>query len=211
MPQYRLLPLIIFALVVLALAACGGDTAPYTETFDSAGDWRTGSDTYSAGEVIDGVYDLTIIDDDISRWSSAGKSFNDGVYEVEATQVEGSLDNGFGLLLRADTNKGDFYLFKVSGDGYVWIGRYVDEVEDRAIIGGHWFESPAVNTGLNQTNKLRVEAESGNLIFYVNDKEVGRVTDNSFGEGDVGLFAQSLGIGGVRVLFDNLSVTPLEK
>ncbi|MFN2122554.1 MAG: hypothetical protein ACK2UP_03535 [Candidatus Promineifilaceae bacterium] len=207
----RLLIPFIFILSLLALAACNGSDTPYVETFDSEGSWRTGSDTYTEGSIHDGVYDLFIIGDDISRWATPGRDFKDGIYEVEATQVEGPLDNGFGLIFRADTGNGDFYLFKVSGDGYVWIGRYVGEVEDQSIIGGHWFESTAVNTGLNQTNKLRVVAESGNLIFFVNDKEVGRVTDNKFESGDVGLFAQSLGFGGVRVYFDNLSVTPLEK
>ena len=206
----RLLTLLILIFTMLAIVACSGSDLPYVETFDSAGSWRTGSDTYTEGEVSDGVYDLTIIGDDVSRWSPAGKNFTNGVYEVEATQVEGPLDNGYGMLLRADTEKGDFYLFKVSGDGYVWIGRYVDEVEDQTIIGKHWFESPAVKKGLNQTNKLRVNAESGNLIFFINDSEVGRVTDHNFKEGDVGLYAQSLGLGGVRVLFDNLSVSPLE-
>ena len=207
----RLFILLILTTILLTLAACQRDNLPYVETFDSEGSWRTGSDTYTEGEIADGVYDFYIISDDISRWSSAGKTFGDGIYEVEATQVDGPLDDGFGMILRADPEKGDFYLFKVSGDGYVWIGRYVDGVEEQAIVGSHWFESPAVKKGLNQTNKLRVFAESGNLIFYVNDNEVGRVTDGSFKEGDVGLFAQSLGFGGVRVQFDNLSVTALQK
>jgi len=47
------------------------------------------------------------------------------------------------------------------------------------------------------------------LIFYVNDQEVGRVTDNTFSSGDVGVLVQTLGGGGVRVLFDNLSINPL--
>jgi hypothetical protein len=207
----RLLTICLLIFISFTFAACRGSDAPYIETFDSEGSWRTGSDTYTEGTIHDGVYDLYIIGDDISRWATPGQNFRDGIYEVEATQIEGPLDNGFGMLFRADTDKGDFYLFKISGDGYVWIGRYVDEVEDQPIIGGHWFESKAVKTGLNQTNKLRVAAESGNLIFFVNDTEVGRITDNSFENGDVGLFAQSLGFGGVRVYFDNLSVTPLEK
>lgn len=198
-------------LLMLVLGACSGAAQSYEDSFDSAGSWRTGSDTYTEGEVADGVYDLHIIGDDVSRWTAAGQNLADGVYEVEVTQVEGPLDNGYGLLFRANTEKGDFYLFKVSGDGYVWIGKYLDEVEAQPIIGQHWFESSAVKPGLNETNKLRVVAESGNMIFFVNDKEVGRVTDNSFAEGDVGLFAQTLGTGGVRVHFDNLSVTPLPK
>jgi hypothetical protein len=210
--RYLRLPVVTsLLLLALFLAACGGNAQSYAEPFDNAGDWGTGADTYTAGEVTNGVYDLHIIGDDVSRWTAAGQTLADGVYEVEATQVEGPLDNGYGMLLRADTAKGDFYLFKVSGDGYVWIGKYVDEVEAQPIIGQHWFESPAVKQGLNETNKLRVVAESGNLVFYVNDKEVGRVTDNSFPRGDVGLFAQTLGTGGVRVHFDNLSVTPLPK
>jgi hypothetical protein len=58
---------------------------------------------------------------------------------------------------------------------------------------------------------LRVEAESGNMIFYVNGQEVGRVTDKTFQSGDIGLFAQSLGFGGVHIQFDNYAVTPLDR
>lgn len=207
---YHLLPGLV--LVLILLAACGGpNTEPYLETFDDPGSWSSGDDTYTEGQVANGVYDLLIKGDDVSRWASAGEDFSDGIYEVEAVQIDGPLDNGYGMLLRADTESGDFYLFKISGDGYAWIGRYRDEAEEQAIIGNHWFESLAVNQGLDQSNKLRVEAESGNLIFSINGQEVGRVTDNSFKSGDIGLFAQTLGVGGVNVQFDNYSVTPLEK
>ena len=196
----------------MALAGCqNGNTSnlPFIESFDNTGNWSSGEDAYSIGGVVDGVYDFKVLENDISRWVSAGKTFGDGIYEVEATPVEGPLDNGYGLLFRADADKGDFYLFKVSADGYVWIGRYRDGVEEARIIGDHWFESSAVTPGLNVTNKLRVQAEAGNMIFYVNDQEVGRVTDNTFKSGDVGLLVQTLGGGGARVLFDNLSVSPL--
>ena len=196
----------------MALAGCqNGNTSnlPFIESFDNPGNWSSGEDAYSIGGVVDGVYDFKVLENDISRWVSAGKTFGDGIYEVEATPVEGPLDNGYGLLFRADADKGDFYLFKVSADGYVWIGRYRDGVEEVPIIGDHWFESSAVTPGLNVTNKLRVQAEAGNMIFYVNDQEVGRVTDNTFKSGDVGLLVQTLGGGGARVLFDNLSVSPL--
>jgi hypothetical protein len=206
----RLLPVLVLLLVILA--ACSGQSSrPYNETFDDPGSWSSGDDTYTEGRVENGVYDLLIKGDDVSRWAAAGEEFSDGIYEVEAVQIDGPLDNGFGMLFRADTDNGNFYLFKISGDGYVWIGRYRDEAEEQAIVSNHWFESPAVNQGLNQSNKLRVEAESGNMIFSVNEQEVGRVTDSNFQSGDIGLFAQTLGFGGVHVQFDNYSVTPLEK
>jgi hypothetical protein len=201
---------VVFLLpLIVGLMACDNTTGPYLETFDEPGTWSAGSDAFSTGEVADGVYRLAVIENDISRWASAGQNFGDGVYEVEATPVEGPLDNGYGLLFRANPEAGNFYLFKVSADGFVWIGRYEEGSEETTIIGDHWFESPAVQTGLNVTNTLRVVAEAGNMIFYVNEQEVGRVTDTTFSSGDVGVLVQTLGGGGVTVEFDNLSVQPL--
>ena len=199
-------------LVMLGLAGCqegGASSLPFVEPFNEAGDWGTGEDAYSIGAVVDGVYDFKVLENDLSRWASAGKNFSDGIYEVEATPVEGPVDNGYGLLFRANPETGDFYLFKVSADGYVWIGRYRNGAEETPLIDDHWFESLAVQRGLNVTNTLTVQAEAGNMIFYVNGQEVGRVTDNTFTSGDVGLLVQTLGGSGVRVLFDNLSVNPL--
>ena len=81
--------------------------------------------------------------------------------------------------------------------------------EAEPLVGEWWFESTAVQQGLNKTNVLRVQAEGGNMIFFVNDQEVGRVTDDAFRSGDVGLMVETLGLGGVQVQFDNVSVTPL--
>lgn len=201
---------LIGLLLIGLLAACGGSTAPYSESFDEPGSWTVGDDTYTEGKIEEGVYDLLIKGDDVRRWTHAGESFGDGAYQVEATQVEGPIDNGYGMLFRADTDAGHFYLFKVSGDGYVWIGRYRDNAEEQPIVGNHWIQSTAVNQGLNATNVLRVEAESGNLIFYVNSQEVGRITDNAFASGDIGLFAETLGSPGVRVQFDNFTVEPIQ-
>lgn len=199
----------VLFLFIMTACQTTKDDLPYIETFDEQGTWGSGEDAYSVGAVKDGVYDLMMLENDQSRWVSPGKNFNDGIYEVEATVIDGPLDNGFGLLFRANPESGDFYLFKISADGYVWIGRYQAGAEETAIVNSHWFESPAVQQGLNVKNTLRVRAEAGNMIFSVNGQEVGRVTDNTFTEGDVGLLVQSLGGPGVHVQFDNLSVQPL--
>ncbi len=203
--------LLALALVLLLAACRGGATGlPWEETFDNDGAWSSGEDAYSRGGVVDGAYVFEMLQNDISRWAAAGQTFGDGVYEVEATQTDGPLDNGYGLLFRANPAAGNFYLFKISGDGYVWIGRYRDGAEETTLIGDHWFESAVVQGGLNVANRLAVRAEAGNMIFYVNGQEVGRVTDNTFTAGDVGLLVQTLGGAPVTVRFDNLSVRPLE-
>lgn len=202
--------IILALLVVLLLAACNGEQ-PYVETFDEQGNWRVGEDADVDGQVVDGVYRMLMKADDALIWTTAGQSFGDGFYEVEATQVAGPDNNGYGMMFRIDDNRDDFYLFKISGDGYVWIGKYIGGgAEVEPMIGDHWFESPAIHRGTDEKNTLRVNAEGGNLIFFVNDQEVGRVTDNSFANGDIGLWVESFGQGGVQVDFDNFSVTPID-
>lgn len=207
----RSLKMGLWGVVLLALlAGCLGSTAAYRETFDEPGSWRVGSDGDVEGQVIDGKYDLLVKADVLFAWTTAGKRFGDAVYEVEAVQVEGPLNNGYGMLFRVDDTRDDFYVFEISGDGYVWIGRYRNGGDDETtpIIGDWWFESSAINQGLGVVNRLKVDAEGANLIFYVNDQEVGRVTDTSFSQGDVGLMVETMGAGGVRVQFDNFFVTP---
>lgn len=197
-------------LVLLVATGCGGGSEPYLETFDEPGNWRTEDDGETAGFVENGVYKLSVTADVQLVWTTAGEDFGNGRYSVEATQVAGPLDDGYGMLFRVDDETDSFYAFEISGDGFVWIGRYANGVEDQPIIGQWWFASPAVHQGLNATNTLAVQAEAGNLIFFVNDQEVGRVTDNTYGRGDIGLVVETLGQGGVEVQFDNFAVEPLE-
>ena len=209
MRHYKLFILFSILISFFLLAGCGGTTS-YEETFDEPGNWRVDAeDPEVKGQVIDGVYDFRVLADELTIWTTAGQNFTDGVYEVEATQVDGPDNNAFGMLFRVDDNEDNFYAFLISGDGYAWIGRYEEGIIGDPIVGEWWIESPAIIKGSNATNKLRVEAESANLKFFVNDQEIGRVTDTSFANGDIGLMARTLGIGGVHVQFDNFTVNPI--
>lgn len=207
----KLVRLFVFLGITAVLAACGG-TETYTETFDEPGNWRVESSGDVMGEVQNGVFDFTVNDDELTSWTTAGENFSDGIFSVDATQVAGPDNNAYGLLFRVDDETDDFYSFQISGDGYVWIGRYRDggAAEAEPIVNDWWFESPVINQG-NATNKLSVQAEGQNLIFFVNDQEVGRVTDDAFSSGDIGLIVRTLGVGGVNIQFDNVTVTPLPK
>ncbi len=203
------LAILIFILASLFLFIGCSSPSSYEETFDEPGTWRTESDSEVKGEIQNGVYDFHVIADELTTWTTAGQNFSDGVYEVEATQVGGPNNNAFGMLFRVDDNNDNFYAFLISGDGYAWVGRYEDGLAGDTILRDWWIESPAIIKGNDVTNKLRVEAESGNMKFFINDQEIGRVTDNSFTSGDVGLMVRSLGRGDVHVQFDNFTVNPI--
>ncbi len=181
----------------------------YVETFDAVGDWGVGSSEALVATVTGGVFEFTVLAESGVYWTVAEQSFSNGVYEVEATQIGGPLDNGYGMLLRANSETGAFYLFEISGDGYIWIGRCADSCNQAdPLVKGGWFQSEAVNQGLNATNFLRVVADGPNMTFYVNGFEVGRITDTALSGGDVGLMVETLGEGGVEVVFDNFLFTP---
>lgn len=197
-------------LLLLLLVACNALQGPYEETFDDAGKWGIGEDLEASGEVTGGRYEFLVNANLGLFWATAGERMSDGVYQVEATQLEGPLDNGYGMMFRVDSDNNSFYLFEVSGDGYVWIGLCENSCEEeQPLVGNGWVSSDAVNQGLDVTNVLRVRAEGGNMIFFVNDQEVGRVTDNTLSRGDIGIMVETLGQGGVLVAFDNFTVTPL--
>ncbi len=202
--------IILFYGLLFILVACSGN-GTYIETFDEVGTWSAGNDLDVEGKVEGGVYDLLVKSDNLQIWSSAGRSFGDGVYEVTTTAVSGPLNNSYGMVFRLDEEQGDLYAFKISSDGFVWIGKLIESglAENTPLIQDWWFESSAVNKGIGASNVLRVRAEADNLVFFVNDTEVGRVTDNSFRNGDIGVLAESLGLGGVQVQFDDFKVSPI--
>ncbi|UCG25153.1 MAG: hypothetical protein JSW55_03915 [Chloroflexota bacterium] len=186
------------------------ETEPYAESFDEVGSWTAGEGASSEGRVADGVYEMIVDVSGDSFWTTAGRKFADGIYQVEATPLEGTEDNGYGLLFRVDAASERFYMLKVSSDGYVFAGLCSDSCAgQQALVDRDWFGSQAVVPGLGATNTLRVVAAESDLTFFVNDVEVGHAVDETLEAGDIGLIAETFTPGGLRVAFDNFTVMPL--
>lgn len=206
-------PLTLFFFAVLAsMMSCTATS--YSESFDSIGQWSTSSDVVASGGVDGGAYVLSIAADANAVYATANEQFGDGIYRVETRQTAGTLDAGYGLMLHVDDVSNSFYLFEISSDGFVWAGLCQQNcAAEKILIGsnpGGWIPSDSVNTGLGATNILEVEAHGSNYIFAINGREVGRFSDPDYSSGDIGLFAETLGEGGITVTFDNVSVTPVD-
>jgi hypothetical protein len=209
-PRARRL-LAFIALALALLAGCSTLSGTYEEPFDTADKWVLDNTFEAETRLAGGRYEFLVKKDLGIFWSTAGENLADGVYWVEATPLDGPADNGYGMVFRAEDDAQNFYIFEISADGFVWIGYCLEGcTEQVALIGDGWFPSEAVRQGLDVTNTLRVRAEAGNMIFFVNDQEVGRVTDNTLRRGDVGVIVETLGEGGVLVAFDNYRVSPLD-
>jgi hypothetical protein len=208
-----LLLILLLAIILMVVIVVARFLAPlpYEETFDRQGSWGADDRPDVVGKVANGVYDLHVKANYGVFYATAGKRFSDGIYEVEATQISGPLNNGYGMLLRVDEGSDAFYVFEVSGDGFIWIGRCTNRCQDDVVtlVGRDWFPSPAVNQGLQATNRLRLVADGSSMTFLVNGIEVGRTTDNVLKNGDIAVMVETLGERGVRVVFDNFRVLPL--
>jgi len=201
---------IIFVILLSILIVTACRSGPYEETFDKTGNWGNGTTPDVVGLVDNSVYEMLVKSNSGLYLATAGETFGDGDYEVEATQIAGPLNNGYGFLFKVDETSDSFYVFEVSGDGWIWIGRCADlcESEQVPLVGGDWFRSPAINQGLQATNNLRVVIDGTLMTFYVNGVEVGRTSDDRLTEGDIAVMVETLGESGVRVIFDNFRFTP---
>ena len=183
----------------------------YEYNFDDPGSgWSTftGDGTYVGYE--DGGYRLVINQSNYMVWGNPEPALDlaDLLIEVDVRQVEGPLDNNFGVLVRYIENdeQHSYYWFQISGDGFYSVDF---RLEDEWIPLVKWEASPAIYTGLGVTNRIGVVCSGGQFSFYVNDDHLVDVSDGTIGRGSIGLAAGTFEESGVVVQFDDLRVYEL--
>ena len=226
-PLPRLLILVGLALIVLCLCAGGAliwwittdepvagptSSAPqlgdllYEDDFeDPATGWSISSDDDTSTDYADGQYRIAIYRQDYMAWGNPepGLELTNFALEVDVRQVDGPLDNNFGLVFRLQEETDDFYWFHISGDGYFAVVLSRDDEWSSPVP---WEESDAVNQGIGATNHLRVTCSEDKCSFYVNDTYLTDMADDALSSGSIGLAAGAFGEPGVIVHFDNLKV-----
>jgi hypothetical protein len=184
----------------------------YWETFDAQGDWGggrmgSGNSTVADATFTNGVMRFSVFEPESLYWSTAEENFGDGLYEVETKAVSGTLDNGYGMLIRF--NDDDFYMFQISSDGYAWAGAYQDGGQVVRHLSGEdgWIKSDAINQGLGATNVIQVRAVGDEFTFMVNDQPVLVERDSTVRQGNIAVFVETFDEGDVVIEFDNFRVS----
>lgn len=183
----------------------------YEDDFeDPATGWTISSDDDTSAGYADGQYRISIYNPDYMAWGNPdpGLELADFALEVDARQVDGPLDNNFGLVFRLQEESEDFYWFEISGDGYFAVALSLGDGWSSPVP---WEESDAVNQGVGATNHLRVTCSGDQCSFYVNDTYVADMVDDTLSSGSIGLAAGAFDESGVVVHFDNLKVYSLEE
>lgn len=177
--------------------------------------------------IANGVMRFEVNDIDLSPYQTTKPLFADFDLTIEARAVDGPENNGFGVVFRLQDAE-NFYSFLISSDGYYRITRRLNGEEKELSA---WIASPAIRTGIGETNWLRVAALGDRFWFYVNDQQLqmcvpnnpeGQSTyfggecldgnmvdvliDSTFASGQLGPVVLTLNEPGVVVEFDNLIV-----
>ena len=186
-------------------------TLLYEDNFDDPGSgWSTFDGDGTAVGYEDGGYRMTINRTEYMVWGNPDPALDlaDLLIEVDVRQVEGPLDNNFGVLVRYLENdeQHSYYWFQISGDGFYSVDF---RLEDEWIPLVEWEASAAIYTGLGVTNRMMVVCSGGQFSFYTNNVHLVDVSDGTIGSGSIGLAAGTFEESGAVVQFDGLRVYEL--
>ena len=130
-------------------------------------------------------------------------NFSNFAYQVQMTILQG--DYG-GIIFRANGVNSKYYYFRVGKDGGydLSVSHDTNSTHDQILKSG--IASSIIATGLNQPNLVAVLANGSNFYFYVNQKFLVQVHDNTYQSGQIGVFGGDFASTSADVAFTNAKV-----
>jgi hypothetical protein len=204
----------------------GRDAAQIVQASDLESAGLSGDTTPLSGDVLSIKYGSGISDQVV--WSTLDRKFSDLDLRVTTQLISGPVDqNQYGVIFRYRDAE-NFYIFRISGDGYYSLAKVADGFQDKV---SDWGETEAIRQG-SVANEVRVVARGGEFRFFVNGQAVplclkgqnrfsmwqgpgvcvegGELTtvyrDNTFRQGRVALAAGTIDGSDIEVAFDDLVI-----
>lgn len=145
-------------------------------------------------------YIITVDVESFLFWGLGERTFSDLVLSVKTRVVTPVEDGEIGVICRHWNNE-NFYAMTVTSDGWFSIWKLV---EDEFTMLHDWDYS----RDIPQYGAFTITAAcvANKLTLAVNDVVLSQVTDYSFTNGDIGLFAGTWEESGLSVAFDDLTV-----
>lgn len=201
------LKLAMAALAVMAVAsgpalACKGPTVIFSDNFQTANPaWSAPVGTLA---IANGQAQLTAAAEQPALAIYGGKFIDSGdaCVDIVAPNVQDPTEAIGGIVF--GLSQADFYAFVVRPDGQAAVirqqnGGWLTPVPPRA--------APALKTGANVANTLRVTWQGTNAAAYINDQPFITFTVPAFQNSEIGFYAESDLSTPVAFQFGNLDVT----
>lgn len=195
------------AVLLLAALACGGGpsgpTALYRENFgDADSGWCVDSDDTSALDYSEGQYVFEVNDTEWFVWCNPDENFDDIHVEVTAENTGGTSDTVFGLMCHYQSANDDFYYAGITSAGDYTIRLYQGGEDD--ILAEGTSDELALDAA---SYKLAMDCGNGQIALYVDDVQIDSASDDTYTNGDIGLFAWTGDDVPAEVRFDDMLVT----
>jgi hypothetical protein len=194
-------------------------TVVYEDDFsDSDSGWYVEHNVDDMGSITyaDDTYRMLVTEPDMSLWA-IHRSFRlsrlrDVRVEVDATQVDGYVDDTFGIICRYQED--GFYALEVGNDGWYSIGRV--DGEEFTLLAAPDFEEDGADDVRDasmvlqddeDTLRLRADCIGDTLTLYVNGEKIAEVQDDTYTTGGIGLTAYNYDAPRTEILFDNIVIS----
>ena len=174
--------------------------------------WGTLTDSDSSIEYDGDALHMLIFKENYVAWSTPNDQDYDHTH-VEVTAFNNDTDpsTAFGFICAQQSKSWSFYYLAITPSGEYAIIKATDGKDDVLLTNnGKWGSS---NLIAEKASSYRVGADCGNakLTLYVDGKQIASVSDNTYGNGRVGLFIWSgEKIASADVTFDDFLITSLE-
>ena len=148
-------------------AANSGDILFQDEFEDNTTGWDRVSNDNGIMDYDSGGYRILVQQPGFNLWSTPEKNFRDVRVEADVIRLNGPDENRRGLMCRYQ--KGDYYFFIISSDGYYAIGKFIG---GQTMLLGKQKCSHPNSFKQDAVNHLRADCIGDTLTFYVNFNEV---------------------------------------
>jgi serine/threonine protein kinase len=143
--------------------------------------WGEGTDSTGGCQFTNGAYHVSA-SQGAEVCTDHSLNLSDFVYEVQMTIIQGSCG---GIVFRTNLSQG--YFLGVCTNGSYKLTRIANPQKSNDVIPSRF--SPAINTGLNQTNVIAIVARQSTFTLYVNKQQVDTITDGTYANGLIGVAA----------------------
>lgn len=203
----------VFVLALASLACAVPDVdsilnpMPGDDFSNSSSGWGTGTDSSSSVEYKDGGLHMVVYIPYFVTWSTQGLESYENVH-IEASVKNESSDPEalFGIVCNEQGTSESFYYAGVSPDGYYAFIKAAAGQEDVFLKDG----TSDLISAYSGSVRLGLDCGGGLLTLYVNGQQIDSVSDSTYTNGVIGLFAASDDENnGATVTFDDFVVTQL--
>jgi hypothetical protein len=169
------------------------------DEFDqSSGKWDESVQQNFSLWVEGGSFHIQVHKENFAAWSIYHDLTVSDALVIAHAKRESEVDGAYGLITRYQ-DVSNFYYFIMDDAGYFSLGKR---------LAGEWIEliswtaSEVILSG-EELNSLGITVSGNELVAFINSQVVGTVSDDSFHEGSVGMFAQSTSeMGEMHAAFD---------